>query len=263
MAAKFEFNPRIDLKRKCANFRWRQTDGAAFNSPVNVQDHCGLSNEEFLLQFAAPGRVGLVGGTMLIDRVICRAQRHVDEDERWSCWSHAFVMQGERVDGQQWIIESDLDLHRKHIRLGAQENRLSKFFDEKLYTAMAVLDFGLTNEQTRRLVGEGLNLVANRTRYSVRELIGTLAGLRRPETRGGRNALAREKSLFCSALVCHLFRAVGVNLAPGLEVKHTTPEDLARSPALQTMWRMRRAVAQSSMVVMREKLRARRQARRG
>ena len=32
------------------------------------------------------------------------------------------------------MIESDLQVHRKHIQLGAQENRISKYFDEDFYT---------------------------------------------------------------------------------------------------------------------------------
>ena len=38
------------------------------------------------------------------------------------------------------MIESDLQVHRKHIQLGVQENRISKYFDEELYTNLAVLD---------------------------------------------------------------------------------------------------------------------------
>jgi len=39
------------------------------------------------------------------------------------------------------VIESDLQIHRKHIQLGVQENRVAKYCDEKLYTSLAVLDF--------------------------------------------------------------------------------------------------------------------------
>src|SRR6266850_1888970 len=43
----------------------------------------GLSNQEFLQLHARPGRVGLSSGVTLADKVICRAQRHLDEQERW------------------------------------------------------------------------------------------------------------------------------------------------------------------------------------
>src|SRR2546421_12750858 len=143
----------------------------------------GLSNRQFLERYAGPGRLGLSGGLTLIDKAICRAQRHLDADENWGSWSHAFIFQGERADGHHWVIESDLQIHRKHIQFGAQENRISKYFDEKLYTTLAVLDFGLNGPQAGALVREGLELIANRRRYSLRELVGTLIALRHTELR--------------------------------------------------------------------------------
>src|SRR5438094_10019425 len=144
----------------------------------------GLSNREFLERYARPGCIGLSGGISLIDRAICRAQRHLDPQENWGMWSHAFLFQGRRADGHHWVIESDLQVHRKHIQLGVQENRISKYFDEELYTTLAVLDFGLTEEHVACLLREGLELVATRARYSLRELVGTLIALRHPELRG-------------------------------------------------------------------------------
>src|SRR5256885_8756409 len=153
----------------------------------------GLSNEEFLQRYAAAGRIGLSSGLTLVDKAICRAQRHLDPNKSWGAWSHAFVFQGARADGYHWIIESDLQVHRKHIHLGVQENRISKYFDEKLYTILAVLDFGLSETQVAGLVCEGLEMVANRARYSLRELVGTLIALRRPQLRNRNNVLAREQ----------------------------------------------------------------------
>jgi hypothetical protein len=54
--------------------------------------------------------------------------------------------------------------------------------------------------------------------------------LRLPQLRGQANLLARERSLFCSAFVQRLFRQAGVDLAPGVDDKHTTPEDISRAP---------------------------------
>src|SRR5438093_4369596 len=139
----------------------------------------GLSNREFLERYARPGCVGLSGGTSLIDRAICRAQRHLDAQENWGAWSHAFLFEGRRADGHHWVIESDLQFHSKHIQLGVQENRVSKYYDEELYTMLAVLDFGLSEADTAALLREGLDLVANRARYSVRELVGTLIAIRK------------------------------------------------------------------------------------
>src|SRR5438874_12678054 len=120
----------------------------------------GLSNREFLERYARAGCIGLSGGVTLIDRAICRAERHLDAEEQWGAWSHAFLFQGRRTDGHHWVVESVLQVHHKHIQLGVQENRISKDFDEKLYTVLAVLDFGLKEAQVDLLVREGLELVA-------------------------------------------------------------------------------------------------------
>ncbi len=217
----------------------------------------GLSNREFLEAYARPGRVGLSGGTTLIDRAIARAERHIDHDGRWSQWSHSFLFQGRRPDGHHWVIESDLQVHRKHIRLGVQENRISKYFDENLYTTLAVLDFGLGEPQVATLVREGLELVANRARYSLRELVGTLIALRHPELRGQGNVLAREKSLYCSAFVQHLFRKAGIDLAPGVDAKNTTPEDICRAPAPHVTYLLKRGSGRSRIEQLRVRLRRR------
>src|SRR6185436_1734654 len=128
-----------------------------------------------------------------------------------------------------WIIESNLQVHHKHIQLGVQENRTSKYEDEKSYPVLAVLDFGLNEEQIAALLHEGLELVATRARYSLRELFGTLIALRHPELRGRDNLLAQDRSMYCSAFVQHLFRKMGVELAPGVNGKNTTPQDVFRT----------------------------------
>jgi hypothetical protein len=215
----------------------------------------GLSNEEFLKLHARPGRIGLSGGTTLVDKAICRAQRHLNDEERWGSWSHAFVFEGVRPDGHHWVIESDLQFHRKHIQLGVQENRVSKYHDEKLYTNLAVLDFGLSDEQVAVLVREGLELVAGRARYSLRELVGTLIALRHPGLRGRDNLLARERSMFCSAFVQHLFRKLGVELAPGVDGKNTTPEDISRTTVPHATYLLERAVVTSRFERVRERVR--------
>ena len=86
-----------------------------------------LSNQQFLERYACAGRIGLSGGLTLVDMAICRAERHLYDRKQWGSWSHAFVFQGKRQDGHQWVIESDLQIHHKHIQLGVQENRVSKY----------------------------------------------------------------------------------------------------------------------------------------
>jgi hypothetical protein len=214
-------------------------------SPVEAQTVVanGLSNREFLELYAKAGRIGLSGGLTLIDKAICRAERHLDQRAAWGVWSHVFLFQGQRLDGHHWLIESDLQIHRKHIQLGVQENRISKYFDEDLYTSLAVLDLGLTDAQVACVLREGLELVADRARYSLRELFGTFIALRHPELRARSNLLARERSLYCSALLQHLFRRSDLDLVPGVDLKHTTPEDIARTPIPHTMYLCRRTLS--------------------
>ncbi|HEX4350638.1 MAG TPA: hypothetical protein VH251_09625 [Verrucomicrobiae bacterium] len=188
------------------------------------------SNREFLEQYAQPGRVGLCGGTTRVDLAIRHAQRRLHAEHRWSDWSHAFLFEGRRIDGQHWVLESDIQILRKNVQLGAQENRVEKYFDEKMYPALAVFDFGLTEEQVLQLLREALDLVAGRQHYSLRELIGTLIALRKPDLRAQENLLARERSAYCSAFVKMLYHGLGIDLVPGVTGKNTTPEDIARSP---------------------------------
>jgi hypothetical protein len=221
----------------------------------------GISNREFLERYAQPGRVGLSGGITLIDKAIARAQRHLDDAGRWGSWSHAFLFQGRRHDGQHWVIESDLQVHRKHIQLGVQENRLTKYHDEALYSTFAVLDFGLSEQKVATLLHEGLELVASRARYSLRELVGTLIALHDPKMRAERNPLNRESSMYCSAFVQHLFRKTGIELAPGVHGKNTTPEDISRTPVPHITYLLEREVPPNKLSELRTRLRGRVRAR--
>jgi hypothetical protein len=148
-------------------------------------------------------------------------------------------------------------VHRKHIALGAQENRVEKYHDEDFYTTLAVLDFGLDEAQAARLVGEALELVANRAKYSMRELIGTLIALREPELRARENLLSREQSLYCSAFVRQAFRKIGSELAPGVSAKNTTPEDIARSPLVRTAYILKRDLEPGKLARLKTKLKKR------
>jgi hypothetical protein len=153
------------------------------------------------------------------------------------------------------VIESDLQVHRKHIQFGVEEDRISKYYDETLYTSLAVLDLGLTEAQVTCLLSEGLELVANRARYSLRELLGTLIALHRPELRARGNLLARESSLYCSALLQHLFRKTGLDLAPGVDLKNTTPEDIARTPVPHVAYLLRRDAERSKLTDLKTRMR--------
>lgn len=201
----------------------------------------GLSNAEFFARHAAPGRIGLAGGNLLIERVIRKAQRHLRADRSASAWSHAFLFGNEREDGHRWLLESDLEIHHRQIRLGVQENRVAKFHDEATYTNVAVLDFGLNADTTRRVMTAALDLLAGSTTYSLRELVGTLITLRRPSLRAQDNLMSCEGAFYCSAMVQHCYREAGIDLAAGITTKNVTPEDLAATPYPHTAWVLARS----------------------
>jgi hypothetical protein len=188
-----------------------------------------LSNREFLEKHAKPGCVGLVGGTTFIEKLIRRAERHTDDQKQWSLWSHALIFEGRRVDGHQWVLESDLDIHKKHIRLGVQENRADKYFDAETFPTLAVLDFGLTEAQTNTVLSSSLSLAANRARYSLREQVRAAVALRNPWIRGRKNLLARRRSMYCSAFVPFVLQRAGIDLALGVHPSHNSPEDISRT----------------------------------
>ena len=208
----------------------------------------GLTNREFFEKYAAPGRIGLIGGPELINRLISRAQRHLDEQHEWSRWSHAFLFQGRRHDGHHWVVESDLDIKRKHIRLGVQENRIAKYFDDSKNTSVAILDFGLTPKQQQLVLAGALELVADGTRYSLREIAGTAWAMRHARWQPRENLLAREQAFYCSAFVRHVFGLAGLDLAGGVAEKNTAPEHIVRTTLPHTKWLLTRGDAPASRV---------------
>ncbi len=185
------------------------------------------SNADFLLAHAAPARIGLAGGNHPIDRSIRRVQRSLTADGGGSAWSHAFLFGERRSDGRWWVLESDLDVRHKQVRLGVQENRLDKYFDAAQWPNLAVLDFGLDGAQAASVLARALDLLAQATRYSLRELVGTALTLARPDLRTRENLLAREGSLYCSAFVQHCYAGIGIEFTPGVHAKNTTPHDIA------------------------------------
>jgi hypothetical protein len=135
------------------------------------------------------------------------------------------VFQGERADGRAWLLESDFDYAGGRLRSGVQENRVEKYEVDGEYPNAAVLDFGLKADDVLKLLGAGLELVSRRTPYA-------LAGALKTYWAMAKKALDGEKDrdeIFCSALVRTLYKHVGLDLVPGVAVRHTTPEHLARS----------------------------------
>jgi hypothetical protein len=188
------------------------------------------TNAQFFAAHAKPGCVGLVGGNDPLNKLIRRAQRRQTADKISSLYSHAFLFGPIREDGQQWVLESDLDIHRERAQLGVQENRAEKYFSDKAYPHVAILNFGINEKQFKTMYAEGLHLLANRTQYSLREITALFFKLKTPNKRAKPNALAQDDAFFCSALVQHLYLQIGIDFQDAVDTKLTTLEDIVQTP---------------------------------
>ena len=206
-----------------------------------------MNNADFIAQHAAPGRIGLCGGRDVINTLIRKAQAPLTDDGHRSLWAHAFLFSEQRSDGQWWVIESDLDLRFKHVRLGVQENRVSRYFDEEAFPNLAILDFHLDEAQTRQVQVAALDLLSGLCRYSLRELAGTLLAMHSTRLRRQKNVLAQEGALYCSAMVAHCYAAAGIEFHAGVAGKNVAPHDLDQSPLPHVTHRLIRDTGVSSL----------------
>lgn len=214
---------------------------------TGMTDASASGNREFLLRHAATGRIGLCGGDDALSKAIRKAQAPLTGHGHRSLWSHAFLIGERRGDGHWWVIESDLDLRYKHVRLGVQENRLARYFDGGAFPNIAVLDFGLDQAQTARVLTAALDLLSGQSQYSVSELLGTLLAMPSSRLRRRRNPLGRDGALFCSAMVQHCYASAGLHFHAGVDGKHITPHDLDSSPLAHTSHRLIRDPGVSSL----------------
>ncbi len=182
-------------------------------------------NVEFFARYAKAGAIGLVGGALPIDRAIRYVQKGLTGTGQPSLWSHALVFQGKRVDGQTWVIESDLDVRKGFARFGVQENRIDKYENAKHYPNLAVLDFGLTPKEAQTVLTLALDFVSQGTRYAIGGIFKTYAAILRKQF-----WQQKEKdSTFCSSFVRTLYHAIQRDLSPGIAIRHTTIEHLAQT----------------------------------
>ena len=201
-------------------------------------DEVPSSNAAFIDLHAAPGRIGLVGGNQLINKLIRKAQGPLTADGHRSMWSHAFIFSERRVDGHWWVLESDLDMRTKHVRLGVQENRATRYHDGDEYPNIAILDFGLDAAQLLQVQRRALDTLAGLTTYSLTELVGTLFSLHSNRLRRSENLLSREGALYCSAFVQHCYCAIGMDFQPGVHGKNIAPQDIEDSPLPHKVYRL-------------------------
>jgi hypothetical protein len=204
---------------------------------MSIEIITDISNREFIERYAKPGCIGLVGADTPIDNSIKKMQKHITADGKSSLWSHAFIYSSKRYDGHWWIVESDLEFHRKQMHLGVQENRAEKYYDDNHFPNLAILDLNLNEGQQNMVLGEALNLVNARTEYSIREVFGALYTMLKKESRGDENKMARENSLFCSAMVQHCYSKLGWTLGEGISLKQLAPEDIATTKIPHTQYR--------------------------
>lgn len=216
-------------------------------SENHAADNTASDNRDFLLRHAATGRIGLCGGDDALSKAIRKAQAPLTGHGHRSLWSHAFLIGECRGDGHWWVIESDLDLRYKHVRLGVQENRVERYFDSATFPNIAVLDFGLSPTQTTQVLNAALDLLSGQSEYSISELLGTLLAMPSSRLRRRRNPLGREGSLFCSAMVQHCYAAAGLEFHEGVDGKHITPHDLDSSPLAHASYRLIRDPGISSL----------------
>lgn len=187
-------------------------------------------NAAFIEKHAGPGRIGLCGGRDWINKLIRKAQSPLTHDGHRSLWSHAFLFSERRIDGQWWVIESDLDMRYKQIRLGVQENRVERYYDAEAFPNIAILDFGLDEAQIRKIQIAGLDLLSGLSSYSISELFGTLMAMHSSRLRKRSNLMAKEGALYCSALVQHCYAAANLEFLPGVPGKNIAPHDIDESP---------------------------------
>ncbi|BDU16297.1 hypothetical protein [Lysobacter auxotrophicus] len=204
-------------------------------------------NAAFIHKYAAPGCIGLVGGRDWMTKLIRKAQAPLTSDGHRSLWSHAFVFSERRVDGHWWVIESDLDLRYRQIRLGVQENRVDRYFDDEAFPNLAILDFGLTDAQVLQVQRAGLDLLSGLVSYSLSELMGTLLAMHSRRLRRRENLLAKEGALYCSAMVQHCYAAAGIEFLPGVLGKNIAPHDLDESPVPHATHRLIRDLGISTL----------------
>ncbi|MBD9537353.1 hypothetical protein IB227_16005 [Stenotrophomonas sp. STM01] len=204
-------------------------------------------NAELIRKYARPGCIGLCGTSDWIGKAIRKAQAPLTEDGHRSLWSHAFLFSEQRLDGHWWVLESDLDLRNRQLRLGAQENRADRYFDDAAFPNLAILDFNLDAAQTRNVQVAALDLLAGLSSYSLSELVGTLFAMHSTRLRRRGNLLSREGALYCSAMVQHCYTAAGIDLMPGVHGKNVAPQDLYDSDLPHTTHSLIRDLGISSL----------------
>lgn len=194
---------------------------------------------EFFVKNYKRGAIAIVGATDPISMAVREGQRLLTRDKKPSLWSHSVIMGDLRYDRRgdddaitqsPYIFESDLELSQSLLQLrnGAQESWIGKWSKVGVDHA-AVIDFGLTEEQTNMVLATALKLVGEQVLYPVQELIGTwLAIVLKKEWQ--KNPLKDPHAMYCSNFVRYCYREAGADfMDETIHLSNTAPEHIVQA----------------------------------
>lgn len=209
-------------------------------------DHA-VSNLAFIRQHARPGALILIGGSRGIENMLRYRQSPLSEGAK-SLWSHICVFEGQRDDKKDWIVESDLDFRGMKLINGYTESNTDRFERRDWYPNIAIMDFGLSALQVRRLMSE-IKLISQKPpRYPILKILYAILLNERDRIFANSDT---NKSLTCSAFVRHLYLQLGIDLSPQVSsVSATFPEDIFRTATTHQRYLLLREDRRSSSEVL-------------
>jgi len=223
----------------CRKAELCETEFAQDRKLFNMANGLNAKLLQFFGDHYKPGVIAVVGTRDLIGMAIREAQRKVTLDGKASLWSHCFLLGELRWDRRGpiasksqsvYLFESDLKVKpfSPQVRNGAQENWVGKWCSGDVANA-AIIDFGLTDDQTKDVLATALQLVDEQVLYPIGELLGTwwsiIAGRQWQE-----NPLNDPHAMYCSSFVRNCYTKAGRDfMGKAISVSNTTPEDVAQA----------------------------------
>jgi hypothetical protein len=220
-------------------------DNAAFLGHV-AQELLDLSRGPEGGWFEAGGAacIGLIGQYGLAGSAIRHAQSIIRIDRSPSNWSHCFLFRGDltpdpvllRGRRSPWLWESTFDpvspFNHFIERVGVGARRVADYayarfqlFQPQCVPNFAVIAIGLTPDERRAVLKRASDPNVDQLTYDLGGLLGTWYSYV-TDTATRPNPLASGHSLYCSAYVQLAYDAAGIDLAPGAQLRNTSPEHL-------------------------------------
>jgi len=190
----------------------------------------------FFNKHYAPGRIGLVGASDSVGKIIRAGQSRLTPDQKPSRWSHAFLMghrrDDGRTDGSIYIFESDLQIDTKNWRIlnGAMESRIMKWCRDDIEHA-CVLAINSSINGSEMLVRTGLEFAYDeeRVRYPLGKLFGTWYAILTGTTRK-RNIFDKNHAIQCATFVRMCYQSMNEDfIINGSHQSNTSPEEIFQS----------------------------------